>query len=52
MHGVLDATKAIFVTIALIGIFVDVITTINNIVVVDPFICVANLQKDFHPLLC
>jgi hypothetical protein len=53
MHGVLlDATKATFVTIALIGIFVDAITTINNIVVVNPFVCVANLQENSHPLLC
>jgi hypothetical protein len=53
MHGVLlVATKATFVTIALIGIFVDAITTIHNIMVVNPFVCVANPQENFHPLLC
>jgi len=48
----LHATKATFVTIALIGIYVDAITTINNIKVVNPFVCVANLQENSHPLLC
>jgi hypothetical protein len=53
MHGVLlDATKTTFVTIALISIFVDAIATINNVVVVNPFVCVANLQENSHPLLC
>jgi hypothetical protein len=53
MHSLLlHATKATFVTIALIGIYVDAITTINNIKVVNPFVCVANLQENSHPLLC
>ncbi len=53
MHGVLlDATKTTFVTIALIGIYVDTIRTINNILVVNPFVHVANLQENSHYLLC
>jgi hypothetical protein len=53
MRGLLlDATKTTFVTIALIGISVDAITTIHNIVVVNPFVCVANLQENFHHFLC